>query len=128
MSKTGTDERPPVAIGHVRLPVNDVKTANGYMEKLGLRPIAMGDNFSVMELRGGTHIILSPADEPVAPGTTAPIDLMVDDVDTARQDYQDKGFETSDISRGSIHDTFFVSAPDGYEIKIFSSHAGKRAV
>ena len=88
----------------------------------------MGDNFSVMELRGGTHLILSSADNPIEPGERAPIDLMVDDVDAAKQDYNEKGFNPSDISRGSIHDTFVVTTPDGYEIKIFSSHAGNRAV
>ena len=127
MSKK-SDQQPPVAIGHVRIPVNDVQVANAYFEQLGLRPIALGDNFSVMELRGGTHLILSRAEQPVQPGTGAPIDLMVDDLDAAQRDYGDMGFKTSEISRGSIHDTFILSAPDGYEIKIFSSHAGNRPV
>ncbi len=123
-----SDHRPPVAIGHVRLLVNDVAAANKYFEELGLRPIALGDNFSVMELRGGTHLILSRAEAPIEPGTRAAIDLMVDDVDAARREYAKKGFETSEISRGSIHDTFTLLAPDGYEIRINSSHAGDRAV
>ena len=110
------------------MPVNDVKVGNAYFEQLGLRPIALGDTYSVMELRGGTHLILSPAEAPIEPGTRAAIDLMVDDVDAARAEYQEKGFETSEISRGSIHDTLTVAAPDGYEIRINSSHAGRRAV
>ena len=127
MSKI-SDHRPPVAIGHVRLQVNDVKVANKYLEQLGLRPIALGDSFAVMELRGGTHLILSPAEAPIEPGTRASIDLMVDDVDAARREYRGIGFETSEVSRGSIHDTFTVTAPDGYEIRINSSHAGDRTV
>ena len=127
MSKK-SDQRPPVAIGHVRIPVNDVQVANAYFEQLGLRPISLGANFSVMELRGGTHLIVSRAEKPVQPGTGAPIDLMVDDVDAAQRDYGDMGFKTSEISRGSIHDSFTLSAPDGYEIKITSSHSGSRPV
>ncbi len=127
MSKN-SDQRPPIAIGHVRLAVNDVRVANEYFEQLGLRPIVLGDDFSVMELRGGTHLILSPAEKPIQPGTRASIDLMVDDLDAAMRDYRKMGFKTSNISRGSIHDTFTLSAPDGYEIKMYSSHAGDRAV
>lgn len=127
MSKK-SDQRPPVAIGHVQLAVNDVKVANEYFEKLGLRPIFLGDDISVMELRGGTHLILSPAEKPVQPGTRAPFDLMVDDLEATMQDYCEKGFNTSKISRGSIHDTFTLSTPDGYEIQMYSSHAGDRSV
>lgn len=127
MSKN-SDQRPPIAIGHVRLAVNDVRVANEYFEQLGLRPIVLGDDFSVMELRGGTHLILSPTEKPIQPGTRASIDLMVDDLDAAMRDYRKMGFKTSNISRGSIHDTFTLSAPDGYEIKMYSSHAGDRAV
>ena len=47
MSKK-SDQRPPVAIGHVRIAVNDVQVANAYFEQLGLRPISLGDKFSVM--------------------------------------------------------------------------------
>ena len=120
--------RPPVAIGHIRLPVNDVTIANDYFELLGLRPIFMGDNFSVMELRGGTHLILGKSDEEIESGAMAPFDLMVDDIDGAKEEYSGKGFDTSDISRGSIHDSFVLTAPDGYAIKINSSHSGNRAV
>ena len=120
--------RPPVAIGHIRLPVADVKVVNDYFELLGLRPIFMGDRISVMELRGGTHLILAKSDDEIQSGTMAPFDLMVDDIDGAKEDYSGKGFETSDISRGSIHDSFVLNVPDSYAIKINSSHAGKRAV
>ena len=127
MSKK-SDKRPPVAIGHVRIPVNDVTAANDYFELLGLRPIFLGDNYSVMELRGGTHVILAKSEESIKSGAPAPFDLMVDDIDAAQADYNGKGFETSDISRGSIHDSFVLTAPDGYAIRINSSHAGDRAV
>jgi len=126
--KKKSDQRPPVAIGHVRLPVNDVKIANDYFELLGLRPIFVGDGFSVMELRGGTHVILAKSDEKIQTGAMATFDLMVDDIDGAKDDYVGKGFAASDISRGSIHDSFVLTAPDGYAIKINSSHTGKRAV
>jgi len=47
-----TDKRPPVAIGHVRLPVTDVGAAARWLEMVGLRPIVTMDELAVLEVRG----------------------------------------------------------------------------
>ena len=75
------DQRPPVAVGHVRLNCSDVGAAARWLETVGLRPIVTRDELAVLELRGGTHVVVRLADEARAPGTAAPFDLMVDDVD-----------------------------------------------
>ena len=62
------------------------------------------------------------------PGTAAPFDLMVDDIEAAHRDYMAKGLGPSDISRGRIHDSFHVAGPDGYDLTVNSSHAGGRPV
>src|SRR3954470_1064351 len=108
---TGTDLRPPVAVGHVRIQVRDVGAAARWLETVGLRPIVTRDELAVLELRGGTHVVVRQADPPPAAGTGAPFDLMVDDVDAVHRDYADKGLSPSAIRRGRIHDSFEVAGP-----------------
>ena len=117
-----TDPRPPVAIGHVRLPVKDVGAAARWLETVGLRPIVTRGELAVLELRGGTHVVVRQSEAP-APGTAAPFDLMVDDVDAAHRDYALKGLAPSSISRGRIHDSFTIPGPDGWAFTVNSSHA-----
>jgi hypothetical protein len=122
------DPRPRVAIGHVEHHVADVAKSAEFLEIIGLRPIVKQRNFAVMELRGGTHIILAKAKGKVEAGTAAPFDLIVDDVDKFRAACVKNGMKASRMSRGSIHDWFELIDPSGYEITIMSSHAGSRPV
>ncbi|HEV2334902.1 MAG TPA: VOC family protein [Stellaceae bacterium] len=122
-----TDQRPPVAIGHVRLPVKDVGAAARWLEVVGLRPIVTREELAVLELRGGTRVVVRQSEAP-APGTAAPFDLMVDDVDAAHRDYAEKGLAPSPISRGRIHDSFVVAGPDGWAFTVNSSHASGRPI
>jgi len=128
MSQTA-DQRPPVAVGHVWLQATDVATAERWLQSVGLRPIFAGDDLAVLELRGGTHVVVRKGEQPpAATGTAAPFDLMVDDIEAARRDYAAKGLGPSDISRGRIHDSFHLTGPDGYDFTVTSSHAGGRIV
>ena len=127
MSQT-VDQRPPVAVGHVWLPATDVASAERWLQSVGLRPIFADDGLAVLELRGGTHVVVRKAERPLAAGSAAPFDLMVDDIEAARRDYMAKGLGPSDISRGRIHDSFHVTGPDGFDFTITSSHAGGRAI
>ncbi|MFI4948700.1 MAG: VOC family protein [Alphaproteobacteria bacterium] len=125
---TPSDQRPPVAVGHVRLPVKDVGAAARWLEVVGLRPIVTREELAVLELRGGTHVVVRHAEAPPAPGTSAPFDLMVDDVDAAHRDYALKGLAPSPISRGRIHDSFTVAGPDGWAFTVNSSHASGQPI
>jgi len=127
MSQT-TDQRPPVAVGHVRLPTTDVSGTARWLVSVGLRPIFEDAELAVLEFRGGTHVVVRKAEEAPKAGGAAPFDLMVDDIDAARRDYAAKGLGPSDISRGRIHDSFHVVGPDGYDFTVNSSHAGGRPV
>jgi catechol 2,3-dioxygenase-like lactoylglutathione lyase family enzyme len=122
------DKRPPVAVGHVCLAAKDVAAAAAWFEKAGLRPIAGDEGFAVLELRGGTHLVVTQAARRPKAGTEAPFDLMVDDVDAAHRDYAKQGFKPTAIRRGNIHDSFSVAGPDGYRVSIVSSHSGRRPV
>ena len=127
MSET-TDQRPPVAIGHVRLSVSDVGAAARWLETVGLRPIVTRDELAVLELRGGTHVVVRQAEQPPAVASGAPFDLMVDDVDAAHRDYAVKGLSPSPIRRGRIHDSFELAGPDGWTFTVNSSHASGQPI
>jgi hypothetical protein len=122
------DRRPPVAVGHVFFAATRVAEAAQWFETVGLRPIAGDEEFAVLELRGGTHLVVTQAARRPRDGAEAPFDLMVDDIDAAHRRFADKGLKPSRISRGSIHDEFRLKGPDGYRVTVLSSHSGRRAV
>jgi len=59
-----TDERPPAAIGHVRFNVTDVDGASRWLATVGLRVIVSSGDLAVLELRGGTHLVVRQAERP----------------------------------------------------------------
>jgi len=120
--------RPPVAIGHVSLGVTDIPQATQYFMTLGLRLIHQAQSIAVLELRGGTHLVLRPNAEPIEPGAKAPFDLMVDDIAGARREYGAAGLKPSEIETGMVHRWFMLVGPDGYELTVTSSHTSGRVV
>lgn len=122
------DRRPPVAVGHICLNVTRVDEAADWFEAIGMRRIFRGDTVSVLELRGGTHLVLLPAKRKARAPREAPFDLMVDDVDATRADWRASGVKASRIRRGRIHDSFSVTGPDGWTIEIVSSHTSRHPV
>ncbi len=119
---------PPVAVGHVSMEVNHIGPAVDWFAAMGLRTVTTRDKFAVLELRGGTHLVLSRTDQEVVAGTLAPIDLMVDDLDATRDACAGRGLAPGEITEGSVHRSFHVPGPDGYSVKITSSHTAGRAV
>ena len=122
------DGRPRLAVGHVSLEVEDVGDAYAFFVRHGMRDIFKGEDFGVLELRGGTHLVLSRAKATIEPERKAPFDLMVDDIDEAHAEFASAGVTATDITRGRIHDTFHIEGPSGYRFAVTSSHAGDRAV
>ena len=118
----GGDERPVFAIGHMHMDVDDVGEAYAFFAKYGMRGILERPAFAILELRGGTHLILSQAETAVEPGQRAPFDLMVDDVDAVHARFVADGVGATEIERGNIHDSFSVTGPSGYTIPFNSSH------
>jgi catechol 2,3-dioxygenase-like lactoylglutathione lyase family enzyme len=120
--------RPPVAIGHVSLRVSAIAQATQYFVTLGLRLIHQAQTIAVLELRGGTHLVLRPSAEPIEPGAKAPFDLMVDDIGKAWQEYGALGLNPSEVEAGMVHRWFTLVGPDGYELTVTSSHTAGRVV
>ena len=98
------DGRPRLAVGHVSLEVEDVGEAYAFFVRHGMRDIFKGEDFGVLELRGGTHLVLS------------------------RAEFTSAGVTATEIERGRIHDTFHIEGPSSYRFAVTSSHAGDRAV
>ncbi len=122
MTGSADDARPPLWVGHVLLHVADVLESTGFFETLGMRRIFESGEVGVLELRGGTHLVLLPSDDPVPADATAPFDLMVDDIDATRERYAGLGLELSPLERGRIHDSFTLLDPNGYRVTVNSSH------
>ncbi len=120
------DERPKVWVGHVTLPTPDLPTTRDFMVQLGMRPIVDGDDVAVLELRGGTHLVLIPSEEPAS--GSAYFDLMVDDLDATHDHFRTLGLAPSEIQSGGIHRSFTVSAPSGHTITFNSSHVSDKPV
>jgi hypothetical protein len=122
------DGRPPVWVGHVYLSVSDVPGAARWLESVGLRRIVVRDEAAVLEMRGGTHVVVRPG---AAPGGVAPFDLMVDDLEAAHSAYVEKGLAPSPIRQRQWrydHDSFELMGPDGWVFTVYSSHVGDQPV
>ena len=120
------DPRPPVWVGHVSMKTDRLAESREFMLQLGLRPVADGDAFAVLELRGGTHLVLLKEDA-VEPGT-APFDLMVEDLEATHRRFASLGLAPSEIQSGRIHRSFRVRDPSGQEVTFNSSHVSGRSV
>jgi catechol 2,3-dioxygenase-like lactoylglutathione lyase family enzyme len=116
------DERPPVWIGHAVLPVSDLERSVEFWREIGMREVDRNEHVAVMELRGGTHLVLVPGAAVDESGAEAPFDLMVDDLDTTHEQWVARGLDPSPIERGRIHSAFSVRDPDGYKVTVNSSH------
>jgi catechol 2,3-dioxygenase-like lactoylglutathione lyase family enzyme len=117
-----SDERPPVWVGHLVLGVSDLDRSVAFWTALGMREVERNPHVAVLELRGGTHLVLLPGDVSPARGEEVPFDLMVDDLDATHAAWDDDGMQPSMIERGRIHNTFSVADPDGRVLTVNSSH------
>jgi len=119
--------RPGVWVGHVALGAPDLLAAVRFFETLGLRVLERRADFGLLELRGGTHLALFPG-AAAAPGTVAPFDLMVDDLDVAHARFAAAGLAPSAIQSNAFHRVFTLGAPSGHVLSVQSSHASGRPV
>lgn len=151
---TTDNKRPPVWIGHVVLRTRRQKESEAFMRALGMRYITTAEEHGavILELRGGTHLILlddknaesasdtatgeggvlsgaeSASDSAPAEAGDAPFDLMVDDIESAHRTCTSQGLSPTKIEKGRNHRTFFVIEPSGHRIKFFDSHVSESAV
>jgi len=124
-----TDEqRPLVAVAHVVLETDRMEQSAQFMQTIGMRPFFLGPQVSVLELRGGTHLILMLKDK--VAGGNAPFDLMVDNIRATHERFAALGLSPSPIeARPTIdHEVFTVREPAGHVVTIFSSHVSGKPI
>ena len=114
------DARPPVWVGHVTMQTHVLDASHAFMVALGLRPIGRSEAVSVLELRGGTHLVLLRADAPVS--GPAPFDLMAEDLEATHGRLTELGLAPSPIAAGRIHRSFTVRDPSGQDVTFQSNH------
>jgi len=103
-----------------------LRESSEFMQLVGMRLVASGDEFAVLEMRGGTHLVLTTdAESKLIKGS---FDLMVEDLDASHEHFSQLGLEPGEIERGQIHDCFELREPGGTMITFNSSHVGQLPV
>src|ERR1043166_4518922 len=116
----GNKNRPAIWIGHVTRRVQDVRKSAEFFQTLGLRPVWAGAQMAILELRGGTHLLLFPD---IRQHKTIPndeFDLMVEDIKASHKVVQSAGTKVSKLKRDRFHTYFEASDPDGNKWRINS--------
>jgi catechol 2,3-dioxygenase-like lactoylglutathione lyase family enzyme len=131
--------KPPVGVGHMTLTVADVASSHRFYTTLGLRIVGRGDGMSILELRGGTHLLLfqrggpstdAEMESPFEAAAPGAIDLMIegrtfDELDAYRNALIAGGIQPDPIpdERFFGHYVFKARDPDGNEVTVSTSHA-----
>jgi catechol 2,3-dioxygenase-like lactoylglutathione lyase family enzyme len=125
---TTENQRPTLAIGHVVLHARDVAASAEFYSGIGLRLIVKRPELAILELRGGTHLLLFQARDTVGPAPA--FDLMVDDIAATWASFEKSGIQVTPIreDRISRHQMFEVTDPSGYLITVLSNHTEGRSV
>ncbi len=116
----GTESKPGIWIGHVAIAADDLSVSYDFYRSLGLRSVVQNERIGVLELAGGTHLVLVPRGQDGGLGLAPSVDLMVDDVDAAREAWA--AHDPSEIRAGGVHRTFRFHDPAGNEIAVHDSH------
>jgi catechol 2,3-dioxygenase-like lactoylglutathione lyase family enzyme len=139
---------PEVAFGHFVMKVSDIDLSYQYYTKLGLRPFGIYPDLAVVELRGGTHILLFSKNDELPSSLTSShlgqrggasfserLDLMIDgksrsDLELYRATLLEKGLSVDAIAQDQFfgHDYFQLVDPDGNGITVYTSHTEELSV
>ena len=138
---------PAAAFGHFVMKVSDVDTSYRFYTKLGLRPIGKFSDVAIIELRGGTHILLFNKNDAL-PFSLSPshlgqrggfsnerLDLMIDgksrsDLELYRTTLLENGLSADEVAPEQFfgHYYFQLVDPDGNGITAYTSHTGELPV
>jgi len=141
MSEMKTVVDPKLAVAHLVFKVADLESSCQFYSNLDLPPFYIEEKVAIIELRGGTHLLLFEvglAGEEVAESLTGQFherfseqfDLMIegkglDELKKYRLELISRGIAAGEIPDESFfgHHLFCVKDPDGNGITIYTSHA-----
>jgi catechol 2,3-dioxygenase-like lactoylglutathione lyase family enzyme len=120
---------PQIGIGHVALSVNDVAASAHFYCELGLKPFYQADGMAILELRGGTHLLLfSKATGPAIPPVER-VDLMIAEHSREALEASRDGLVARGVAAPPIPDENFyghymltLADPDGNAVLVSTSH------
>ena len=138
---------PAAAFGHFVMKVNDIAVSYQFYTDMGLRPFGIYPDLAIIELRGGTHILLFSKNDELSSSLSAShvgqrgasfnerLDLMIDgksrcDLESYRTAIIEKGLVVDAIAQDQLfgHDYFQLTDPDGNGITVYTSHTGELPV
>ncbi|MEM7141329.1 MAG: VOC family protein [Actinomycetota bacterium] len=99
------------------LSADDIGALAAFYQRVGMRKVVRLPGVAILELRGGTHLAISRG----AAGAGS-LDLMVDDLDAARDTFVAAGSAPGEIRRAAPHRVFDATDPEGNAIIVHSSH------
>ena len=142
MSEMKTVVDPELAVAHLVFKVADLKISCQFYSNLGLPPFAIleDEKAAIVELRGGTHLLLLEGDQlaDMAESVTGQFhkrlseqfDLMIkgkglNELKKYRLDLISRGIAAGEIPDEMFygHHLFCIKDPDGNGITIYTSHA-----
>ena len=147
MTGSGWSERKTVvdselAVAHLVFKVADLESSCQFYSNLGLPPFYIEEKVAIIELRGGTHLILLSVGQPAGEGVAESLTGQFHKRFSERFDLMIKGkglnelkkYRLELISRGIVageipdetffgHHLFCIKDPDGNGITIYTSHA-----
>jgi catechol 2,3-dioxygenase-like lactoylglutathione lyase family enzyme len=141
------DSLPSAALGHFVMKVANLGASYQFYADLGLRQIGLFPDVAIIELRGGTHILLFPekdeASFTLTPGRLGQraeffdehLDLLINgktrgELEAYRAMLLRNGIAAGEIAQGKFfgHDYFQLTDPDGHGITVYTTHAGDAPV
>ena len=125
---TRSTSRPGIWIGQVTRRIRDVGQSCEFFTSLGFRPIMTGEQIAILELRGGTHLLLFEDSREYKAISNNEFDLMVEDVEAIHKDLQVKRVKVSKLKQDRFHTYFEATDPDGRKWRINSDHTEGRPV
>lgn len=141
------DSLPAAALGHFVMKVQNIEASHQFYVGLGLRALDTFPGLAIVELRGGTHLLLFQKDDEQS-STLQPshvgqrpefgsekLDLMIAghkkaDLELYRDRLIDKGYSPSTIAERALygHRYFTIQDPDGNGVSFYTSHCGDKPV
>ena len=131
-----------LAVGHLAFKVADLKSSCQFYANLGIPPFAIEEKVAIVELRGGTHLLLLEVDQLAGEGVAESVtgqfhkrfaerfDLMIkgkglSELTKYRLELISRGIAAGEIPDETFfgHHLFCIKDPDGNGITIYTSHA-----